>query len=219
MGKIPMGKIPMGVVFAALCLAACSERTEQPRGTPASTATPAQHPQDTAAAPSAAAPAPPAAASDAGPMPAAGAIGYAGFGPAKFGASAEEVRMAWGKDMAGGPGEDPAGCYYLFPEPRGQDGYRIAFMIEGGRFVRIDVDTAAIEAPGGGRVGMSAEQIRERYGDVAEQPHKYVEGGRYLRRADAASQGVLVFATDAAGKVTEWRLGMPPQVDYVEGCS
>ncbi|HWI23748.1 MAG TPA: lectin, partial [Lysobacter sp.] len=32
-------------------------------------------------------------------------------------------------------------------------------------------------------------------------------------------KGVLVFETDAAGKVTAWRAGVPPQVDYVEGCS
>jgi hypothetical protein len=30
---------------------------------------------------------------------------------------------------------------------------------------------------------------------------------------------VLVFETDAAGKVTEWRAGLPPQVGYIEGCS
>jgi hypothetical protein len=28
-----------------------------------------------------------------------------------------------------------------------------------------------------------------------------------------------VFETDAGGTVTEWRAGVPPQVDYVEGCS
>jgi hypothetical protein len=29
----------------------------------------------------------------------------------------------------------------------------------------------------------------------------------------------LVFETDAAGKATAWRVGLSPQVDYVEGCS
>ena len=31
--------------------------------------------------------------------------------------------------------------------------------------------------------------------------------------------GKLVFETDAAGKVSAWRAGVEPQVDYVEGCS
>jgi hypothetical protein len=125
--------------------------------------------------------------------------------------------MAWGKDMVGGPG-DPQGCYYLYPAPRNQGGYRIGFMVENQRFSRLDVDAVGIVAPGGGQVGMSADEIRKHYTDIVEQPHKYVEGAKYLRHTDAANGSVLVFETDASGKVTEWRLGVPPQVDYVEGC-
>lgn len=156
-----------------------------------------------------------------GAVPAAGAIGYAGFGPASFGANEEAVRMAWGKDINADIPSQPGGCYYLFPQPRPQGGYGIGFMIEGDKFLRIDVDSADIVAPGGGRVGMSAEEIRTRYANrIEEQGHKYVEGGKYLRIKDGAGgNGVLLFATDAAGKVTEWRIGVPPQVDYVESCS
>lgn len=156
-----------------------------------------------------------------GAVPAAGAIGYAGFGPASFGANEEAVRMAWGKDIKADTPSQPGGCYYLFPQPRPQGGYGIGFMIEGDKFSRIDVDSADIVAPGGGRVGMSAEEIRTRYANrIEEQNHKYVEGGKTLRIKDSAGgNGVLLFATDAAGKVTEWRIGVPPQVDYVESCS
>ena len=31
--------------------------------------------------------------------------------------------------------------------------------------------------------------------------------------------GVLLFETNAEGNVASWRIGVPPQVDYVEGCS
>ena len=31
-------------------------------------------------------------------------------------------------------------------------------------------------------------------------------------------EGALVFETDTQGRVTHWRAGVPPQVDYVEGC-
>jgi hypothetical protein len=34
-----------------------------------------------------------------------------------------------------------------------------------------------------------------------------------------SSDATLVFEIDADGRVTAWRAGLPPQVDYVEGCS
>jgi len=210
MTQTPMWPMLLAI---ALALAACSsDRTERPHD--AAAAKPATPAAPDSAPPPQPVPAP---AATPGPMPASGAIGYSGFGPARFGATAEEVRMAWGKDMAGGPG-DPQGCYYLYPEPHQKGSHRIGFMIENQRFSRLDVDVADIVAPGGGRVGMSAAEIGQHYADLVEQPHKYVEGAKYLRHTDAASGAVLVFETDASGKVTAWRLGTPPQVDYVEGC-
>lgn len=153
-------------------------------------------------------------------MPAPGAIGFNGFGPAPFGATEEQVRMAWGADLGGMKPDQPDGCYYLMPQPRSTGGYRVAFMFEGGRFVRMDVDVPDIEAPGGGKVGMTDPDIRRLYGArVQVQNHKYVEGGHYLRIPDEAGPGVVLFETDASGLVTGWRIGQPPQVDYVEGCS
>jgi hypothetical protein len=110
-------------------------------------------------------------------------------------------------------------CHYLTPKwvtvPSD-----FALMIEDGRFVRYDVGTTSELAPGGGRVGMTARHIEQRYPNVEHRPHKYVEGAEVLRVVDAAGgKGVLVFETDAGGKVTAWRAGVPPQVDYVEGCS
>jgi hypothetical protein len=154
-----------------------------------------------------------------GPMPAEGAITYAGFGPAHWGASEEQVRQAWGKDLQGAPSE-PNGCYYLFPEPRSAGGYRLAFLFEGAKFSRLDVRVPDIAAPGGGRVGMDKAEVHRLYPAITEQKHKYVEGGLNLRGMDpAGGQGVVVFEVDPAGKVVAWRVGQPPQVDYVEGCS
>ncbi|RZA22649.1 MAG: lectin, partial [Lysobacteraceae bacterium] len=71
-----------------------------------------------------------------------------------------------------------------------------------------------------GKRGMSLDEIRKLYPGAEEQPHKYVEGGKNLRIKDSGGgNGVLVFEIDAAGKVSAWRVGVPPQVDYVEGCS
>lgn len=215
--------------FAAalvLALSACQERpqTAEPAADPAAAG---DAMDDPAAPPPLDQPeedVPPATAADAAAamgMPAEGAITFEGFGPAAFGADQEQVRMAWGADLGEATPSEPGGCYYLMPQPQPSDGYRLAFMIEGDRFSRIDVRAGDIAAPGGGRVGMSADEIEALYPDRVEaRPHKYIEGGKYLRIADeAGGEGVLLFATDADGRVTEWRIGVPPQVDYVEGCS
>ncbi|MDH7454016.1 hypothetical protein QF205_13195 [Luteimonas composti] len=153
--------------------------------------------------------------------PADGTIGFAGFGPAAFGASAEAVRQAWGGDLGDAQPSEPGGCHYLIPQPLGPGGYRTAFMIEGDRFVRIDVRDADVAAPGGARVGMDVGQVRALYdGRIEEQPHKYDPDGRVLRvTAPDGAPGVLVLELDGSGRVDEWRVGLPPQVDYVEGCS
>src|SRR3546814_15945943 len=68
---------------------------------------------------------------------------------------------------------------------------------------------------------MGVDEIRSLYaGRVEETPHKYVEDGKYLGVEDiSGGKGKLVFATDGDGKVTSWRVGVPPQVAYVAGCS
>lgn len=142
-----------------------------------------------------------------------------GFGDMRFGMTEAEAKQAWGGDLEGlaGGSQD---CHYVMPTynkaPRD-----LAFMIEGDKFVRYDVGVATMSAPGGGKVGMGADAIRKLYGaQVKETPHKYVEGGKNLSIADAAGgTGKLVFETDKDGKVTSWRAGVPPQVEYVEGCS
>jgi len=153
--------------------------------------------------------------------PAEGTIGFAGFGPAQFGASAEAVRQAWGGDLGDAQPSEPGGCYYLIPQPLGSEGYRTGFMIEGDRFVRVDVRDADVTAPGGAKIGMSGDEVRALYeGRVDEQPHKYDPQGKVLRvAAPDGGSGALVLELDAAGRVDAWRVGVPPQVDYVEGCS
>ena len=68
--------------------------------------------------------------------------------------------------------------------------------------------------------GLAAADIQRRYpGPVARSPHKYVDGGEYLRVDAPRGDAVLVFETGVDGRVTGWRVGRPPAVDYVEGCS
>ncbi|HSD16202.1 MAG TPA: lectin [Thermomonas sp.] len=218
--------LSMTLLAAFATLAGCGDRTT-PAASPEAKIPPAAAPIEAAATPATPgdAPAPPKG-NTGGSLrvdaPAEGTITFKGFGPANFGATAEEVRMAWGGDLGDARPSEPGGCYYLIPQPVGADGYRTAFMIEGDKFARIDVRRDDVAAPGGGKVGMTRAQVAALYTRIEEQPHKYTHG-QYLRVKDAAGgNGVLVFEADGKGddaRVTAWRIGVPPQVDYVEGCS
>lgn len=150
------------------------------------------------------------------------AIAYFGFKTAPFGADEKMLRSAWSGELTtqGPPQAD--GCYYLYPanSQSAVGRHPVGFMVDGNRFSRIDVDDPALVAPGGGRIGMSTHEIATLYAQRLQvQPHKYVDGAHYLRVPDAGgSDSVLVFETDADGRVNRWRIGHPPQIDYVEGC-
>ena len=201
------------LVMAITLLSACQR---DPAAAPATA-----EPQTTATAtPMAEAPAPTPAADDtaapAGPVSQASFLGY---GDMKLGSTVDEARAAWGGELNGAPMEGTT-CHYLWPKwiTRPAD---FAFMMEDGRFVRYDVGTDKETAPGGGKVGMSVEELQKLYGGALKaSPHKYTQGGQYLSMdAGDVAPTRLVFEVDAAGKVTSWRVGLSPQVEYVEGCS
>ncbi|MFS8136991.1 MAG: lectin [Thermomonas sp.] len=142
---------------------------------------------------------------------------FDGYGDVKLGIEAAAIQAAWGGELnqLGGPQDT---CYFMTPKWVKAPA-EFAFMIEDGKFVRYGTESTKFVAPGGGRVGMTMAAIQSLYpGRIETQPHKYTDG-KYLRIKDAATGNALLFETDVAGKVTEWRVGMPPQVDYVEGCS
>ena len=158
------------------------------------------------------------------PAPADGPASYRGFAGAEFGMDAAQVRAVWDGELEGGPGDGPgaesASCFHLSPAGQPSMGY-FALMFGEDGFARYSVANDQMTAPGGGRRGMDDAEIVQLYGDgkVERQPHKYSDG-EYLRIRDpAGSDAVLIFETDAEGTVTEWRVGLPPQVDYVEGCA
>ena len=142
--------------------------------------------------------------------------GWNGIGGAAFGMDETAFRQAWQGKLSGSEFEDKASCFHLWPATQ-QHATELAFMFEGGKFVRYGTESKALAAPGGGRVGMTGADIESRYpGRIEQVPHKYTDG-QYLRITQG--EDVLIFETDGAGKVTEWRVGVPPYVDYVEGCA
>ncbi len=147
---------------------------------------------------------------------------FSGYGEIPFGTAAADMAKAWGGELKErGKGEN-ASCYLMTPAWV-KNTAEFNFMIVDGKFVRFGTDSARFLAPGGGKVGMSKAEIDALYaGRIEDQPHKYADG-QYLRIKDGeGGSGVLIFETNAQGataRVTEWRVGWAPPVDYVEGCS
>jgi hypothetical protein len=192
---------------AVLILGACNRQSPtSPAATPAGTA-------PVAASTVAPAPAKVAAQVPTGPS-------FSGYGAARFGMSGQETRQAMGSAYAGKAAANAGDCYVLSPSTA-KSPRDFSIMMQSDKFVRYDVGNADDVAPGGGKVGMTAEQVRALYdGRIREQPDKYVPGGVDMRvSADDGSGSALIFQTDAGGKVTGWRVGQSPAVDYVEGCS
>ena len=155
-------------------------------------------------------------------IPASGDARMDGYGALDFGLTAEEARTEWtGNPLEpAAPPADATACHHLSPAGQPTPAH-LAFMFEDDLFVRYSVESSDITAPGGGRVGMDRAALDGLYGKrLAAMPHKYVEGGTVLASPPdgGALPTRLVFELDPAGRVTSWRVGLSPQVDYVEGC-
>ena len=139
-----------------------------------------------------------------------------GIGPLRAGMTLPEASAALGGALVGPSGADTAGCYFV-QWRGGPPGVRV--MVEGGRIARVDVDTAGIRTAAGAGIGDTEEQIQQLYpGRVAVTPRKYEEGHTLTIAPNATdSSHAIVFET-AGGKVTRYRAGRRPQVEYVEGC-
>lgn len=148
-------------------------------------------------------------------------INFAGFGPAKFGDNEESVRMSWGSPLRASEPQTGATCYYLYQDPMPESLQDIAFMLEEGQFVRYDIDDPKWVAPGDIVVGDSAQMVMQAHVNrVENHPHKYIHGAHTLIVTPVEqSDARLIFETDADNMVVSWRIGVSPQVYYVESCS
>jgi hypothetical protein len=137
-----------------------------------------------------------------------------GIGALRAGMTFADAKQALGGALIAPA--DTTGCHYATWRggPRG-----VRVMIDGGRVARVDVDSAGVATEAGARVGDSEERIQRLYaGRVKTTPHKYEEGGHYLTvNAADDSSFAIVFET-SKGRVTRYRAGRRPAVEYVEGC-
>lgn len=144
--------------------------------------------------------------------PAAWRVSERGVGPVHVGMTLNEAEAA-----LGAPFRRPrslADCAYVRPpqEPSG-----LSFMVVQGRIARIDVDSATVGTTAGAQVGDSEARVRELYGNrLIVSPHKYVEG-HYLTVTPRDTVYRIVFETDGQ-RVTRYRAGRLPEVEWVERC-
>lgn len=142
---------------------------------------------------------------------------WQGFGDMRFGMDEASFRKAWSGELKGGAevGSDCA----MYAPVWAKRPFELTFMLEHGRFVRYDVRGDKETAPGGGKVGMSKTDVMALYaGKVKQWAYKY-DAAASVFRVDGENGAVLIFDIGADGKVKAWRVGVPPQIDYVEGCS
>jgi hypothetical protein len=140
-------------------------------------------------------------------------LGLHGIGAVRPGMSLAEATTAVGVEA-----DDPtpqAECRYVTfaVVPVG-----VSFMIVGDTVRRVDVRAGDVTTDRGARIGDPESRILELYADDLERmPHKYAPDGEYLVTSSPDSLSRLVFETEA-DTVTRMRVGLVPQVLWVEGC-
>lgn len=144
-----------------------------------------------------------------------------GIGTVRVGMTVAEASKAAGTRLIREDGYEPnAGCFYVKPQAELKG---IGFMVTDDRIARVDVwENKRITTQSGAKIGDTEARIKSLYpGQIKVSPHKYVQGGHYLSFVpkDASDKNYrLVFETDGK-RVTEFRAGKLPEVEYIEGCS
>ena len=145
------------------------------------------------------------------------ALGEDGLGQLQVGMTlTEAVNMGLVNER---PEMKPA-CDFVFPAVGAGIPFGVNVMVVRGKIARIDVDTGTVTTEDGVKIGDTEDKVKSVYGDELQvQPHKYIEGGHYMTvKGDSASAGkAIVFETDGK-RVTMFRAGRIPEVEWVEGC-
>jgi hypothetical protein len=88
---------------------------------------------------------------------------------------------------------------------------------------RIDIGAPKLSTDRGVKIGDKQSKVETLYrGRISAMPAKYDPRGKYLvvrPVPPADSSRRIVFETDGSTKVTRYRVGREPEVEWVEGCS
>jgi hypothetical protein len=124
-------------------------------------------------------------------------------------------------------------CYYLSPKtgPQGLSLMVISpreenrILRDRDRIARVDIfRKSRITTLSGAKIGDTEARIKALYpGQIRTTPHEYTssQGGHYLTFVpkDAADKDYRIIFETLKGRVTQFRSGKRPEVEYVEGCA
>jgi hypothetical protein len=133
-------------------------------------------------------------------------------GPVRVGMTVAEAERALGARFL--PLTDQGECAYRtsMAAPEG-----VRFMQIADQIARVDIVAPGVGTDGGIEVGATEARVRQVYGPgVSLSPHKYTDGQYLTVPADSGHR--IVFETDGE-RVTRYRVGRLPEVEWVEGCS
>ena len=137
-----------------------------------------------------------------------------GVGPVKVGMTLSQLNAALHEHFSYTEEEGGPSCFYVRPKKHPQ----LAFMMEDGHLVRVDVDKAGIRTESGLGVGDTETRAKAVYGTklrIEASQYTGDEGGHYLT-VRSGNYGIR-FETEH-GKITEFYAGTYDAIQYVEGC-
>ncbi|WP_339384126.1 hypothetical protein [Microcoleus sp. LEGE 07076] len=148
-----------------------------------------------------------------------------GIGPIRVGMTVDEASRSAGIKLikSGSGGMDEYQCSYVRPQgaPKG-----ISFMVAKDRIARVDINNDRTTTIAGAKIGNTQQQIIKLYpGQIKVTPHPYVgsppQNGKYLTFVpkDAADKNYRIIFETSKNRVTRFRSGRLPEVEYIEGCS
>jgi hypothetical protein len=139
-----------------------------------------------------------------------------GVGPIKIGMTLLQLNQALHESFTVPRNKTDQGCFYVKPTKHPH----IAFMIEDGRLVRVDVDAPGIFTVEHLQVGDSEAGAKRAYGHrlkVEPSPYLPPEVGHYLTARSSDGRYGIRFEVEK-GKIQTYYAGEFKAVQYVEGC-
>jgi hypothetical protein len=158
-----------------------------------------------------------------------------GIGPIRVGMTVAQAEKSANVTLIekGEGGRASTNCYYLWPKtgPQGLGLMVISpreeksILRDRDRIVRVDIfQNKRMTTLRGAKIGNTEAQIKAMYpSQIQVTPHEYTssQGGHYLTfiPKDAADKDYRIVFETLKGRVTQFRSGKLPEVEYVEGCA
>ncbi len=156
-----------------------------------------------------------------------------GIGPIRVGMTVAEAEKSAQVQLVEKGGRATNNCFHLWPKTGPQN---LAFMVisnrddnrivrSSDRIARVDIFKGSrISSLRGAKIGDTEARIKALYpAQIRVTPHHYTghQGGHYLTfmPKDAADKDFRLIFETLNGRVTQFRAGKLPEVEYVEGCA